>query len=114
MVGVAQNSNFAAIMEQLYEHVAPVLQGNQQVLNLGIRCYSGRHRSVAMANLLQAVLLETGRVRCTVQHHTLEPCGCPTECSNRPDQLQIMRWQADGLLAMSLARHAWALASLRG
>jgi hypothetical protein len=54
---------------------------NNLALNLGLFCNSGRHRSVALAELLKDYL--GGYVTTTVQHLTLfNPCGCPHVCQN--------------------------------
>ncbi len=112
MISVARNPNFQGIIQQIREQILPVLEGRMRCIDVGIRCYSGRHRSVAVANLLTACLGDIPGIRSSLTNHTLVPCGCPDACRNNNDPQQARRWEADGLLALSMARHAWAHASI--
>ena len=63
--------------KSLCEHAAET----RQPLNLGLFCNSGRHRSVALGELLSEYLGDYLTTK--VQHLTLfNPCGCPGDCIN--------------------------------
>ena len=63
--------------KSLCEHAAET----RQPLNLGLFCNSGRHRSVALGELLSEYLGDYLTPK--VQHLTLfNPCGCPGDCIN--------------------------------
>jgi len=76
-------------------------------LNLGLYCNSGRHRSVALAELLREYLAGSGYVTTTVQHLTLfSPCGCPRDCINYNER-RIDPRAEDALAAKLLFSRVW-------
>lgn len=74
-------------------------------LRLGILCNGGRHRSVALAEMLQHFL--SGLVRVTTTHITYRnPCGCPNVCRNFGDGRADPR-EADAHAAHAMFARIW-------
>ena len=80
---------------------------NGFALSLGLYCNSGRHRSVALAEMLREYLAGNVYVTTTVQHLTLfNPCGCPRDCRNY-DERRIDVRAEDALAAKLLFSRVW-------
>ena len=93
--------------------------GKKHYIKYGLRCKSGRHRSVTVVQLLEATLKDDG-IECVVPHlDTNEdsepgPCGCPLECPklrkayghNQASSIQ-RRFASDGLIALQNAISIW-------
>ncbi len=88
---VSQHPDFDAIFnrvkfELLLAWGLALLQGRAEAqLEYGFRCRQGRHRSVALAELTAAALVEMG-CAVEVEHHSLggyfrPRCGCPGACT---------------------------------
>jgi hypothetical protein len=74
-------------------------------LRLGIHCNGGRHRSVALAEMLRHFLSNT--VRVTTTHLTYKnPCGCPNACRNYDISRDDPR-EADAHAAQALFARIW-------
>lgn len=78
-------------------------------LRLGVFCNGGRHRSVALAELLRRFL--SSHVRVTTTHFTYRnPCGCPGVCihygTGRDDPRNADAQAADMLFAR-VWHHEW-------
>jgi len=102
----------------LHKCLQQAVESNGAVIPvLGFRCKAGRHRSVAIATLVQQFLEPEG-IKANVELLHTEECGCPTQCSNiargikrvrtaeRPEDLQ-QRWADDGHAAILYGRRIW-------
>ena len=103
------------ILDLLWPFIGEAGNDHSQVrqVTYAMQCHKGRHRSVAVAELLAHVLYTAGIGSVEVIHEDLPlnrgPCGCPDPqaCLNRPPPDRAADWQTDLQNARQYARNAW-------
>jgi hypothetical protein len=114
-----ENHGAKAMIEEFHAVVGRAMTSGVERLKCGFFCNKGRHRSVAMAELVHGVLKVRG-FETTIQHLTLEDCGCPDEdcrvLQSMPRLAAVHEFRGRQLhreQAQDLAEHIWDRAALR-
>ena len=134
MLEIVCHPQMPIVMDKLVKNILKAQQPDRP-LKIGVRCYAGRHRSVAFATMLVDSLLELdpdgGTPAVSYKHMAAEDrphCGCPDACQNlvpgrnkkvediirrhKHWDVEALRlhWQENGEAAIVVFRRLWATA----